>query len=129
MEMIFTLLDFTRAQREGNWELFLDSFLAMLSYFLRYDHLNYAKWGSIFIADMGKLPHEVLQEFQKGNFVVKWKEGAFNEVSADHRLEWLNGIGKRGGGIVGITKTSSALSRCVSLLRHVHLVSLFTQLY
>ncbi|CAB3991623.1 Hypothetical predicted protein [Paramuricea clavata] len=39
------------------------------------------------------------------------KEGAFNEVSADHSLEWLNSIGKRGGGIVGITKTSSALSR------------------
>ena len=34
-----------------------------------------------------------------------------NQVSPDHSLEWLNRIGKRGGGIVGITKTSSALSR------------------
>jgi hypothetical protein len=69
---------------------------------------------SVFIAEMEQLPHEVLQEFKKGNFVVKCKEGAFNEVSADHSLEWLNGIGKRGGGIVGITKTSSAFSRCVN---------------
>ena len=114
MEMIFILLDFTCAQREGDWELYLDSFRAMLPYFFRYDHLNYAKWGSVFIAEMEQLPYEVLQEFKKGNFVVKWKEGAFNEVSADHSLEWLNGIGKRGGGIVGITKTSSALSRCVN---------------
>jgi hypothetical protein len=95
MEMIFILPDFTRAQREGDWELYLDSFRAMLPYFFRYDHLNYAKWGSVFIAEMEQLPYEVLQEFKKGNFVVKWKEGVFNEVSADHSLEWLNGIGKR----------------------------------
>ncbi|CAB3985580.1 Hypothetical predicted protein [Paramuricea clavata] len=41
---------------------------------------------------MEQLRYEVLQEFKKGNFVVKWKESAFNEVSADHSLEWLNGI-------------------------------------
>ena len=65
----------------------------------------------MFIAKMEQLPQEVLEEFEKDNFVVKWNDGAFNQVSADHSLEWLNGIGKRGGGIVGITKTSSALSR------------------
>jgi len=83
----------------------------MLPYFFRYDHLNYARWGSVYIAEMEQLPKEVLEEFKKGNFVVKWNESKFNQVSPDHSLEWLNGIGKRGGGIVGITKTSSALSR------------------
>ena len=110
-EMVSILLNFTRAQREGNWTLYLNSFCCMLPYFFRYDHLNYAKWGSVFIAETRQLPMEVLHEFKKGNFVVKWSEGTFNQVSADHSLEWLNGIGKRGGGIVGITKTSSALSR------------------
>ncbi|CAB4018662.1 Hypothetical predicted protein [Paramuricea clavata] len=66
---------------------------------------------------MEQLPYEVVQEFKKGNFVGKWKEGAFNEVNADPSLEWLNGIGKRGGGIVGITKTSSALSRLTEPLQ------------
>ena len=89
----------------------LESFHSMLSYFFQYKHLNYAKWGSVFIAEMEQLPAEVLEEFKKGNFVVKWSEGEFNEVSADHSLEWLKGIGKRGGGMVGITKTSSALTR------------------
>ena len=79
--------------------------------FFRYDHLNYARWGSAYIAEMEQLPQEVLEEFKKGNFVVKWKASKFNQVSPDHSLEWLNGIGKRGGGIVSITKTSSALSR------------------
>lgn len=109
LEMASILLNFTRAQREGNWELYLNSFCCMLPYFFRYDHLIYAKWGSIFIAEMRQLPMEVLQEFKKGNFAVKWSEGAFNKVSAYYSLEWVNGIGKREGGIVGITKTSSAL--------------------
>lgn len=111
LEMVTILLNFTRAQREGNWALYLGSFRAMMPYFFRYDHLNYAKWGSVFLADMNQLPTEVRSEFEKGNFVVKWREGTFNQVSPDHSLEWINGIGKRGGGIVGITKTSSALSR------------------
>jgi len=81
-----------------------------LPYFFRYDHLNYARWGSVYIAEMEQLPKEVLEEIRKGNFVVKWNESKFNHVSPDHSLEWLNRLGKRGGGIVGITKTSSALN-------------------
>ena len=52
---------------------------------------------------MNQLPKEVLEEY----VVVKWNENKFNQVSP----EWLNGIGKRGGGIVVITKVSLALSR------------------
>ena len=54
----------------------------MLLYFFRYDHLNYANWGSVFIAEMRQLPVDVLREFRKGNFVVKWSEGRFNQVRA-----------------------------------------------
>jgi len=110
MEMASVLLMFTRAQREGIRDLHLHSFRQTLPYFFRYDHLNYARWGSVYIAEMEQLPKEVLEEIRKGNFVVKWNESKFNHVSPDHSLEWLNRLGKRGGGIVGITKTSSALN-------------------
>jgi len=40
----------------------------------------------------------------KGNVLFKWNASKFSQVSADHSLEWLNGIGKRGGGIVDISK-------------------------
>ncbi len=53
-------------------------------------------------------------EFRRGNFVVKGSEKTFNQVDPDHSLEWINGVGKRSGGIVGIsriTKTISALTR------------------
>ena len=54
----------------------------------------------------------VEEEFQKGKFVVKGSGcRKFNQVDPDHSQEWLNGTGKRGGGIVGSTKTTTALSR------------------
>jgi len=51
---------------------------------MRYDHTNYARWGTKYLNEIHQLPAEV---------------------------EWLNGIGKKGGGIIGITKISTALSR------------------
>ena len=57
------------------------------------------------------LPPEVEAEFLAENFVVKWSNRNFSEVDPDHALEWLNCVGKESGGIVGITKSPSALSR------------------
>ena len=90
----------------------------MLPYFMRYDHINYAKWGVIYLAEMHQLPAEVLEEFQRGNFVVKRSGSTFNQVSPDQAQEWLNATGKKGGGIVGITKTPSALNRWALSYNH-----------
>ena len=49
--------------------------------------------------------------FQDGYFVVKIGKTKYNQVDPDQAQEWLNDTGKRGGGIVGITKTITALSR------------------
>ena len=38
IEMVDILLDFNRANREGNWQLHLDSFAAMLPWLTVYDH-------------------------------------------------------------------------------------------
>ena len=53
----------------------------------------------------------MLSEFEKGEFVVKFSQNIFNQVDPDHAQEWLNGTAKRAGGIVGITKTFTALMR------------------
>ncbi len=42
---------------------------------------------------------------------MKFGSGKFNQVDADQSQEWLNGTGKNGGGIIGITKNVYALSR------------------
>ena len=111
MEMVSILLLYTRAQRDGIWELHLAAFKMMLPYFHQYAHLNYLKWGSVYYAQMQMLPAEVLNEFRAGNFVVKIGSSVFNQVDVDQSQEWLNGTGKRSGGIVGITKNVSSLSR------------------
>lgn len=76
-----------------------------------YNHTNYARWGTIYLNEMHQLPQQVKREFDAGNFVVKHSSQCFNQVDPDQSQEWLGCIGLKGGGIIGITKTSSALSR------------------
>ena len=111
MTTVSILLSFTREQRDGLWDLHLYSFKRMLPYFFRYDHVKYARWGTVYLAEMSTLPPEVLLEFQEGNFVVKRTERRFNQVSADQSTEWLNVTGKKSSGLVGITRINSALNR------------------
>ncbi len=80
----------------------------MLPFLFRYDHVNYARWGTVYLAEMSVLPPDVLHEFQEGNFVVKRTHRRFNQVSADQSTEWLNAIGKKSDGLVGITRVASA---------------------
>ena len=102
---------------EGLLTLHLESFREMLPFFFRYSHLNYARWGCVYLSEMHQLPPEVEEEFRLGNFVVKGSDQSFNQVDPDHSLEWLNGIGKKSGGIIGITKTNSALARWTLIIQ------------
>ena len=111
MDMVGILLMFIRAQRDGLWDLHLYAFRRMLPFYFRYDHTHYARWGTVYLSEMNRLPQEVLQEFQEGNFVVKESERRFSQVEPDHSQEWLNGTGKKSGGIIGITRTVTALSK------------------
>ena len=73
--------------------------------------MPYALWGPVYLTEMRQIPQPVLIEFQRGNFVVKRYKMNFKQVDQDQAQEWLNCTGKTGGGIVGITKTLTALSR------------------
>ena len=112
LELVSILLLFTRASRGGLWELHLSTFKRMLPYFCRYDHINYAKRGTYCLP--GRNEHAATTSsiwIREGNFVVKVGHGKFNQVDGDHGQEWLNGAGKRGGGIVGITTSITTLNR------------------
>ena len=80
MDMVAILLQYTRAQRDGIWELHLYSFSLMLPYFKRYDHLTYARWGPVYLVEMHQLPGPVLSEFKRGNFVVKRSAHKISQV-------------------------------------------------
>ena len=82
------------------------------------------------IPRLGGLPAEVETEFNKGNWVVEGSSRRFNQVNPDQSQEWLNGTGKRGGGIVGITRTTTALSRwTLSYNLRAHIAALTRKMY
>ena len=70
MDMFHILLLFTRAQKEGNWKLHLYAFREMLPFFMRYNHTNYARWGTVYLNEMHQLPPEIEHEYDQGHFVV-----------------------------------------------------------
>ncbi|KAK5916347.1 hypothetical protein CgunFtcFv8_011340 [Champsocephalus gunnari] len=111
MTMVNIVLCFIRAQRDGLWNLHLYAFKRKLPFFFRYDHINDARWGTVYLAEMSALPPEILLEFQKGNFLVKRSDRRFNQVQQDQSTEWLNPTGKKSGGLVGITRIATSLSR------------------
>ena len=72
----------------------------MLPFIFRYDHVNYARWVTVYLADKSVLPPEVLHDIQEGNVEVKRTDRRFNQVLADRSTEWLNAIGRKSGGLV-----------------------------
>ena len=44
----------------------ISTYMRMLPFLFRYDHVNYARWGTLYMAEMSVLPPEVLHEFQEG---------------------------------------------------------------
>lgn len=64
------------------------------------------------VLQMNRLPDSLSDSFQKGKFVAKLTDGAFNCVWIDYVLEVTeNKALKSSGGIVGITHNDSALMR------------------
>lgn len=114
LELASILLCFVRAERDGNWPLHLEMFKEMLPLMAVYDHSNYTRWGTVYLLDMQQLSETaptVYAEFMDGNFVVKHTPQKFNNVSTDQALEFVNKMCKVSGGLVGITRTESAMNR------------------
>ena len=128
--MVDILLDFNRANREGNWQLHLDSFATMLPWLTVYGHTNYARWGPAYMAEMKRLSEsapEVHREFMIGNFVIKRSKHRFNQVPPDQATEWMNRMCKISNGIIGITQNNQAMDRfCTTWAERSH-VSLDTK--
>ena len=95
MKMVELLLAMIRAYRDGNWDLHLESFAAMLHWLTIYDHTNYARWGPVYPAGIENLETKapkVHAAFIAGNFVVKRTNKRFNQVPADQATEWMRNL-------------------------------------
>ena len=52
MEMVWSLLNFIHGDRDANWLLHLETFSAMLPYDRAFDHLNYFRWGTVYLTEL-----------------------------------------------------------------------------
>lgn len=50
----------------------LTCFQTYAAILLRLDHINYASWGTVYLTEMPVFQPEILLEYQKDNFVMKW---------------------------------------------------------
>ena len=53
--MVSTIILFIRADRAGDWNLHLLTFKEMLPLIMLSDHVNYARWGVVYLLDMLQL--------------------------------------------------------------------------
>ena len=109
-----TILIFVRSLREGNFELYKESFKRLAPWFFALDSTNYARWLPVHIRDMEsvdtKLPNLTAQ-FRKGHFVVKKTNRSFSALPIDHAHEQNNKIVKGGGSAIGLTESPTQLMR------------------
>ena len=93
MKMVLVLLHFIRAEHTGDWQKHKSAFLAILPWFDHYDYTNYMILGTIYAADIHQLDvshPDVHHHFMEGNLIVKTTHKAFNQVSTNMALEYVN---------------------------------------
>ena len=115
LDMVDTLLNTIYAVRCGNWDLLLESIRDIIPFFFAYDHINYARYMTVMLADMLSLPEkfpEIYSEFIKGNFAAQISDGSFSRSETDKVIEMtLNKDTKTPGGTTGFSTNSGAVKR------------------
>ncbi len=123
IEMVFLLLQYIRAEREANWELHLATVAEMIPYFFICDHVNYARWVTVYLANMHLLTSSapfVHEQFKNGAHAVSQTGHKFSQVWSDMALEQsANCDTKSKGGVIGFTKKHGALDKWF-LTAHEH---------
>ena len=102
---------FLRAQRDGNFVLYVESLDKLAPWFFAFDQINYARWLPVNIRDLNMLAHvhpELHQEFQAGNFVIHKTPNVSSGMSIDQAHEQNNDMVKGSG---GLTESPSAFTR------------------
>ena len=98
-----------RAQRQHNFNLYVEALEDLVPLFLALDHVNYARWTPIHIRDMKSLPLSIAREFQRqGHWVLSKTGNTFSAIRFDQAHEQENKVIKSVGGAVGLTENPVA---------------------
>ena len=95
---------FIRAEREGEFPLHLYACQQMIPYFFAAGHINYARYGVCYLMTMSKLPPTLLDQFLRGEHVLRQQHGIWNGIWSDMMIETsYMKFGKGPSGIIGKT--------------------------
>ena len=109
---VLLIMAFVRAEREGEWTLHLWAVSQMMPYFYAAGHINYARYGMVYLRSMEKLEGGILDRFMRGEHVSRHQRGLWNGMWTDVYIDTtLMRYGHGPGGIVGITLNEHALCR------------------
>ena len=114
LELEVLCLQFVRAIREGNFDMYVKAIRLLLPWFFCLDCQNNARWLSIHYRDMCQLKEKhpsVCTAFNQGSFVVHKTKKPFSAIALDHAHEQVNSVVKGEGGAVGLTESAAALRR------------------
>ena len=89
LELEVLCLQFVRAIREGNFDLYVKAIRLLLPWFFCLDCQNYARWLSIHYRDMCQLKENhpsVCTAFNQGSCVVHKTKKPFSAIALDHEF-------------------------------------------
>ena len=84
---------FVRSIREGNFQLYIQTFYQLLGWYFALDRYNYARWATVYYFDLASLHltcPDVFQEFMKGHFSFLKTKSAFSRMALDQLHEQNN---------------------------------------
>ncbi|MES9879893.1 MAG: hypothetical protein ABW185_03330 [Sedimenticola sp.] len=116
LAMIESLLDYIAAERNCDFDKHLHYFMRMLPYDFAFDHTNYARWGSIYVAEMSTLSTlfpDVHTAMNEGLHTVRRSSNSsatFNGIWSDQAIEQtLNRDCSTEGTLKGMNRTAAAV--------------------
>ncbi len=116
IDIIEILLALLRASREGNWCLHLYAIRSMIPWCFAYDKQNYARYLSVYHAQMTRLPQthqRTYQQLHDGGFSVQRSTcNTFGRIPVDQTVEeTVNRDTQTAGGTKGFSLKPSAVSK------------------
>ena len=118
LQMVKLLLAYIASERNGDIKGHINTFSNMLAYDFACNHLNYARWGSVYIAEMHLLEElhpEIFEEFLNGKHIINrslQEEKYFSGVWSDMAIEQsINRDCGSLGGLTGLKTNRAAMER------------------
>ena len=101
---VLNIMQYIRAEREGDWPLHIASVRNMMPLFFAAAHFNYARYGLYYLRTMEQMPEDIREHFMKSEHTMHHNAGLYNGIWSDMAIETtFMRFGHGKSGIIGIT--------------------------